>query len=74
MEKYLQTFKNLLLQKKKSYDLNTWQAASETRALQGYINNDPGLTLAYFTARPLRLNGENCYKGICRDNLQQRTT
>ena len=37
-----------------------------------YINDDPGLTLTYFTARsiglPICLNVENSYK-----NLQQRT-
>ena len=35
---------------------------------QVYINDDPGLTLTYFTARsigsPICLNGENCYKVI----------
>ena len=28
---------------------------------KNYINDDPGLTLTYFTAS---LNGENCYKVI----------
>ena len=29
-----------------------------------YINDYPGLTLTYFTAKSVRLNGENCYKVI----------
>ena len=40
-----------LLQNQKSYDLETWHAASGTQALQVYINDDPGLTLTYFTTR-----------------------
>ena len=47
----VKTFKNLLLQNRKSYDLETWHAASGTQALQSGINSDPGLTLTYFTAR-----------------------
>ena len=31
---YGKTFKNLLLQNRKSYDLETWHAASGTQALQ----------------------------------------
>ena len=46
----VKTFKNLLLQNWKSYDLETWHAASGTRALQSLYNSDPGLTLIYFTA------------------------
>ena len=45
-------FKNFLLQNQKSYDLETWHVALRTQALQSYINDDPGLTLTYFTARP----------------------
>ena len=44
---YGTTFKKLLLQNRKSYDLRAWHAASETQA----ITDDPGLTLTYFTAR-----------------------
>ena len=47
----VKTFKNLLLQNRKSYDLETWNAALGTQALQRCINGDPGLTLTYFTAR-----------------------
>ena len=47
----VKTFKNLLLQNQKSYDLETWYVALGTQALQSYINDDPGLTLTYFTAR-----------------------
>ena len=43
-----------------------------------YINNDPGLTLTYFTARSnwviCTLNGENCYKShLIEQNLRKRT-
>ena len=34
MSIYGKNFKNLLLQKQKSYDLETWHAASGTQALQ----------------------------------------
>ena len=47
----VKTFKNLLLQNQKSYDLETWHVALGTQALQSCINDDPGLTLTYFTAR-----------------------
>ena len=42
--------KNLLLQNQKNYDLESWYAASGTQALQIYINDDPRLTVTYFTA------------------------
>ena len=46
----VKTFKlNLLLQNRKSYDLEPWHAALGSQALYIYINDDPGLT--YFTAR-----------------------
>ena len=48
---YDKHFKNLLLQNRKSYDLETWQTAKGTRALQFFINDDPGLALTYFMAR-----------------------
>ena len=49
----LKTFKNLILQNQKSYDLETWHAALGSQALQStvYINDDHGLTFAYFMAR-----------------------
>ena len=40
---YGKNLKNLLLQNQKSYDIETWHIF--------YINDDPGLTLTYFTAR-----------------------
>ena len=43
--------KNLLLQNQKTYDLETWHAASEIKLYIVYINDDPGLTLTYFMAR-----------------------
>ena len=49
---YGKNFKNLLVQNRKFYYLETRHAASGTRALQClHINGDPGLTLTYFTAR-----------------------
>ena len=47
---YGKNFENLLLQSRKSYDLETWHVASGTQAHKVYINGDPGLTLTYFTA------------------------
>ena len=47
----VKTVKNLLLQNQKSYDLETWHVAFGTQALQSLYNDDPGLTLTYFTAR-----------------------
>ena len=47
----VKTFKNLLLQNQKSYDLEACYVALGTQALQSCINDDPGLTLTYFTAR-----------------------
>ena len=44
----VKTFKNRLLQNQKSYDLEIWHVALGT---QVFINDDPGLTLTYFTAR-----------------------
>ena len=41
------TFKNLLLQNPKSYDLEFWHAAF----YKVYINDDPELTLTYFMER-----------------------
>ena len=45
------SLKNLLLQNQKSYGPETWHVALGTQSLQVYINDDPGLTLTYFTAR-----------------------
>ena len=45
----VKTFKNLLLQNQKSYDLETWHWG--LKLYKVYINDDPGLTLTYFTAR-----------------------
>ena len=47
----VKTFKNLLLQNQKFYDLETWHVALGTQARQSLYNDDPGLTLTYFTAR-----------------------
>ena len=44
----VKTFKILLLQNRKFYDLETWHVALGTQGLQ---TDDPGLTLTYFTAR-----------------------
>ena len=48
---YGKNLKNLLLQNQKSYYLKTWHVASALKLYQVYINDDPGLTLTYFTAR-----------------------
>ena len=47
----IKTFKNLLLQNQKSYDLETWHVALGIKLYKVYINDDPGLTLTYFTSR-----------------------
>ena len=45
------TLKNLVLQKLKADDLETWRAALWNQVQQSFINNDPGLTLPYFMTR-----------------------
>ena len=47
----VKTFKNLLLQNQKSYDLETWHVALGTQALQSLYKWWPWVTLTYFTAR-----------------------
>ena len=47
----VKTFKNLLLENSKSYDLETWHAALVSQALHIHVNGDPGLILTYFTAK-----------------------
>ena len=47
----VKTFKNLLLQNQKSYDLETWHVALGTQAVQSLYKWWPGLTLTYFMAR-----------------------
>ena len=47
----LNTLKNLLLRNQKADDLETWYPTYGARVLSIYLNNDPGLTLTYFTAR-----------------------
>ena len=65
---YGKNFKNLLLQNQKSYDLETWHAASVTQALQRFfINDEPGFnSLDQFYSNvklgPGGLRGENGYK------------
>ena len=48
---YGKNLKKILLQNQMFYDLETWHVASGTQALQSCINDGPGLTLTYFTAR-----------------------
>ena len=43
--------KNLLLQNQNSFDLETWHAALGLKFYKVCINDDPLLTLTYFTAR-----------------------
>ena len=47
----VKTFKNLLLQNQKSYDLEIWHVALGLKLYKVYLNDDPGLTLTYFMAR-----------------------
>ena len=48
---YGKNLKNLLLRYQKADDLETWYAALGARVLPSCSNDDPGLTLTYFTAR-----------------------
>ena len=71
------TLKNLL-QNQKSYDLETWRVASGTQALKAYINDNPGLTLTYFTARSNWVTcmfdwGKLLKSHLMEENLQQMT-
>ena len=50
----VKTFKNLLLQNQKSYDLETWHVALGTKALQSFLWQGQ-------IGSPICLNGENCY-------------
>ena len=52
-------FKNLPLQNRKSYDLETWHAASGTQVLQSLYECLPTLRQGHI-GLPIRLNGENC--------------
>ena len=48
---YGKTIKNPILQKQKSYEVETWHAVSGPHIYNSYINDDPGLTFTYFIAR-----------------------
>ena len=48
---YSKNLKNLLLWNQKAYDLETWYAALGAQVLPSCSNDDPWLTLTYFTAR-----------------------
>ena len=64
----LKTFKNLFLQNQKSYDLETWHVAFGLKLYKVYTNDDPRLTLTYFTARSnwviCTLNGKTVIKSF----------
>ena len=47
---YGKTFKNLLLQNQKSYDLESWHVSlgGGVKLYKVYINDDPELTLTHF--------------------------
>ena len=47
----VKTVKNLLLRNQKVVDLEAWYAASGAQVLPNYSNDDPGLTLTYFTTK-----------------------
>ena len=75
---YGKTFKKLLLQIRKTFDLETLHVASETQVLQSYINDYPGLTLTFFMARPNKVTftfewGKLSQSNLMGENLQQRT-
>ena len=75
----VKTFKNLLLQNQKTFDLETWHVALGTQALLVYVNDDPGLTLTYFTSRSNWVAftfewGKLLQSHLMDENLQQRTT
>ena len=66
-----------LLQNQKSYDLKTWRVALGTQALQSLYNDDPGLTMTYFTARSNWVTcmfewGKLFQSHLMGENLQQR--
>ena len=74
----VKTLKNLLLQNQKSYDLETWHVASGIQAYKVYINDDPGLTLTYFTAMSNWVTctfewGKLLQSHLMEENLQQKT-
>ena len=48
---YGKILKNLLLRNQKADDLESWYAASGFKYYQVCLNDDPELTLTYFTAR-----------------------
>ena len=55
---YGKNLKNLLLRNQKAYDIETSYVASGSRVLRSCSNDDPGMTLTYFTGRSiLVLNG-----------------
>ena len=47
----VKTFKNLLFRNQKAIDLETWLQYWVLEYCQVCSNDDPGLTLTYFTAR-----------------------
>ena len=74
----VKTFKNLLLQNRKSYDLETWFAASGTQALQSLYKwwSWVDLDLFYGKVKFGRLYvwmGKSVTKSFNGENLQQRT-
>ena len=74
----VKTCENLLLQNRKSYDLKTWHVSSWTKFYKVYINDDPGLTLTYFTAMSNKVTymiewGKLLQSHLIGINLQQRT-
>ena len=48
---WLKPFKNLLLQNRQADSQETWYVALGTPADRSLFNDDPGVTLTYFTAR-----------------------
>ena len=76
----VKTLINLLLKNQKTDDLVTWHAALVNQVFQKllYINDDPGLTLTYFTARSYLVayefeSGKLLQSHLMLENLQQMT-
>ena len=75
---YGKTFKNLLLQNRKSYDIETWNAASGTQVLQNLNKWWPWVDLDLFYGKgklsPLYVwMGKTVTKSFNGENLQQMT-
>ena len=71
----VKTFKNLLLENQKSYDLELSIKHLGLKFFKVYINDDPRMTLTYSTQMSIwtyvRLNEKDVTKLVKKQNLQQ---